>query len=146
MLDIKFKKFGRNQERRQSRKDFILEMHDLAKSSGHVAFEKNTARTLLGEAGHRLDTLPMLTADERNTHSWILELGIRHGWDTTLYRADFMRPRPDIRYYLIDPVDEFEACCAVFSNDVRGHLEIFEDGHRLWPSGPNTGYHYTSAW
>jgi hypothetical protein len=105
---------------------FAFERDDLvrkvrARQPGErVIFRAATPRELLGETGHSPES-----ADARNEQIEIFRLAEIHGWDTTLYRADYLL---DEGIYQAEPVPEFEACVAAVGADLRECRVYLSDG------------------
>jgi len=86
--------------------------------NGLVYFLQTTARELLDdEVGVSPDILDELDAEDREEAAWIVALAETHGWDTPLYRADYMNLLIDcdddfLAVYDPTPIDELDALIA----------------------------------
>jgi hypothetical protein len=91
--------------------DFIRKVRAARIQDASTIFEAGSPRSWLGSVG-----LTPETASANDTHGWIFELAINHGWDTSLYRADHLLG-PGV--YQTQPVSEFDACIAALGSDLQ---------------------------
>ena len=97
---------------------FAFEEEDLARKvqntknrEGWTIFESATPRGLLEAKGKTPET-PGAESD----HGDIFELAKTHGWDTALYRADYLLGQGK---YQTESVEKFEACFAAVKHDLK---------------------------
>lgn len=96
---------------------FAFDKEDLARkvharhTGERVIFGTATPRQLLAATGHTPES-----AAARSEQAAIFTLGEAHGWDTTLYRADYLLGDG---VYDAEPFSEFEACVAAIAADLQ---------------------------
>lgn len=96
---------------------FAFERQDFARkvnvqhSGDAIIFEARTPRQQLALTGHAPES-PLARAE----YPGIFDLAGGHGWDTLLYRADYLLGKGT---YQAAPVSEFEACVAAISSRLR---------------------------
>jgi len=90
--------------------DFVRKVR--AKCTGDwTIFTAATPRQQLEAAGHTPES-----PDARTEHAGIFDLAEAHGWDTVLYRADYLFGEG---VYQIEPISEFDACVAAIAHDLQ---------------------------
>lgn len=96
---------------------FAFDKEDFARkvqarrSGGQTLFATATPRQLLEAAGHTPDS-----SGARDAQAGLFELAEAHGWDTPLYRADYLLGDG---VYQAEPVSEFEAHVAAIAEDLQ---------------------------
>lgn len=88
--------------------------HD-ASRSGRTIFDKITSRQLLEQFGFTPTDCPSGECE------FIRELASKYGWDTRLYRADYMRGEGE---YTAEVLEEYEAVLSYIGHDLH-MLKIF---------------------
>lgn len=86
-------------------------MNTLNERSGRTIFEAQTPRQLLDMFGETPDS-----QEAREEYGWIFDLAEKHGWDTTIYRADYLLGEGA---YQAVPVTAFDACVAAVTHDLH---------------------------
>jgi len=92
-------------------KDLARKVHATRKREGWTIFETTTPRQLLEVHGKTPETPG--AAEE---HAEIFQLADTNGWDTTLYRADYLCGQLQ---YRTEPVAELDACFAAIKHDLK---------------------------
>jgi len=96
---------------------FAFEEQDFARkvqvrhAGNRTLFATATPRQLLETAGQVPDS-----PGARTEYSGIFDLAKIHGWDTVLYRADYLLGEG---VYQAEPVSEFDACVAAIARSLR---------------------------
>lgn len=93
------------------RQDFVRKVRIEKNSNDCVLFAAVTPRHLLEAAGQTPDSPGV-----RDEHADLCSLADAHGWDTVLYRADYVL-EPGV--YQTEPVEEFDACVGALAHDLR---------------------------
>jgi hypothetical protein len=91
--------------------DFILKVRAVRARDGWVIFEARSGRERLTALG----TSPE-APDAPRMHTDVFALAAAHGWETPLYRADYLLGRGVLQ---AAPVDEFQACVAALAQDLK---------------------------
>jgi hypothetical protein len=91
--------------------DFIRKVQVARSAADGVIFNASTPRELLAARGSAPDA-PGL----RDQHADLLDLATAHGWDTLLYRADYLLAPG---HYQIEEVSAFVAHVAVTAHGMR---------------------------
>lgn len=105
---------------------FAFEEQDFARkvqarhAGGRVIFAAATPRQQLEATGHAPDS-----PDARAEYAGLFELAEGHGWDTVLYRADYLLGDG---VYQAEPISEFDACVAAIAHDLRACRVYLSDG------------------
>jgi hypothetical protein len=109
--------------------DFVGKARGALPAGDGVVFRTDTPRALLAAQGLIPDS-PGLAG----SHPALLQLATEHGWDTTLYRADYMLA-PGL--YQSEPVSEFLAwvgalahglkACRVYMDERQAMDELYAD-------------------
>ena len=93
------------------RDDFLNKVHATRKGEGQVIFDAQSARARLAACGMTPDS-----PDVAQNHAALFELAGQHGWDTPLYRADYLLGEGVVQ---AEPVDEFNASVAALMQDIK---------------------------
>ncbi len=93
--------------------DYLAATYRASDRSDGVVYECTTARELAN--GHGLTPDHDAQAFEEADASLVAELGIKHGWDTPLYRADWLL---EPSKYVTHAVDEVDAAVAYNGHDL----------------------------
>ncbi|MDD5034567.1 MAG: hypothetical protein PHE55_07385 [Methylococcaceae bacterium] len=88
--------------------DFSRKTHAAKTRNGWTVYEAESARQLLEKTGTD-------SGEARSEPAWLFDLAERQGWDTVLYRADYLLGQG---IYQTEPVSEFEACVAAITHDL----------------------------
>ena len=93
-------------------------------NDGLIYFEQTTARELLNnELGLSPETLR--NSDESDI-AWHIALAEAYGWDTPLYRADYMRLDDNgLAIYDPTPIDELDAVIAYANHDAEELIALY---------------------
>lgn len=91
--------------------DFSRKVHAAKGQGDGTIFAAASPRQQLETAGETPEA-----PGARATHGWIFDLAEQHGWDTELYRADYLLGEG---IYDAEPVSEFEACIAALAHDLQ---------------------------
>jgi hypothetical protein len=94
--------------------DYLSATHRAAENSDGVVFERTTAREL-AENHYGLTADHSAQAFEGEGATSVYELGVKHGWDRPLYRADWLE---DPGKYVTHAVDEVDAAVAYNGHDL----------------------------
>ena len=105
--------------------DFIRKVKIARSDAAGIIFCVNTPRELLAAQGLVPDA-----AGLRDRHPEILALASEHGWDTPLYRADYLLA-PGL--YQVDEVSEFIAHVAVVAQSLKT-CRIYQDEEQAMDS------------
>ena len=89
--------------------DFVGKVHAAKATDDWTIYATTTPRQQLELIG---DTAESSAA--REAYAWIFKLAEEHGWDTLLYRADYLLSHG---LFQTEPVSEFEACVAAVAHD-----------------------------
>ncbi len=82
-------------------------------------FDVMTARELLELLGKTADT-----AEAREEFPAICSLGVQHGWDTPLYRADYLLGEG---IFDVNPISEVDACVAALAQRSLAYKIFWSD-------------------
>lgn len=103
------------------KEDFIRTVNSVHERSGKTIFEEVTPRQLLlSMAG----ATPEAGDEVRDEYGWIFELAEKHGWDSKLFRADFLTGEGG---YQTEPVTEFDACVGAVMDDLHNGSVFLSD-------------------
>lgn len=94
-----------------NREDFLQKVHAMRAREGRVIYAAMSARERLTACGMTPDA-----ADAAQTHAELFALAQAHGWDTPLYRADYLLGGGVMQ---TEPVDEFNASVAALLQDIK---------------------------
>lgn len=90
--------------------DFIRKVHASKDQNEWTIFTAMTPRQQLEMTGKTPDSPPA------GEDAGIFARAEQHGWDTVLYRADYLL---DPGVYQAEPVSEFDACIAAVAQDLQ---------------------------
>ncbi|HUL13680.1 MAG TPA: hypothetical protein VLU73_16135 [Methylococcaceae bacterium] len=96
---------------------FAFEEQDFARkvqarhAGDRTLFAAATPRQQLEKTGHTPDS-----PGARTEYAGIFDLAEEYGWDTVLYRADYLLGEG---VYQAEPASEFDACVAAIAHDLR---------------------------
>lgn len=125
--------------------DFLARHYAAADQArcGKCVYVKTTARELARDQGTTPEDIAAFAAKIDDAFLVeILTLGGKHGWDTPLYRADYLHAEGE---YGPEPTDEVEAVSAWAGDDLsawylcRTSAEVTELLERLEVNGPRIG-------
>lgn len=91
--------------------DFTSKVQAARNRADWIIYTEETPRQRLEMTGDTLDT-----PGARDIHADIFARADQYGWDTVLYRADYLL---DHGLYQIDPVSELEAYVAAIAQDLK---------------------------
>ena len=91
--------------------DFVGKVRTAKATDDWTIFASTTPRQLLELTGDIPDS-----STAREAYAWIFKLAEEHGWDTALYRADYLLSHG---LFQAEPVAEFEACVAAIAHDLH---------------------------
>jgi hypothetical protein len=91
--------------------DFIRKVQAARQAAPGVIFSAGTPRELLSAQGWAADS-----AASGEQHAGLVQLAEVHGWDTRLYRADYLLAPG---HYQVEEVSEFVAHVAATAQDLR---------------------------
>jgi hypothetical protein len=91
--------------------DLARKAHATRKREGWTIFETATPRQLLQDCGKTPETQGAAAE-----HAEIFQLADTYGWDTTLYRADYLCGQ---QQYRPEPIAELDACFAAIKHDLK---------------------------
>jgi hypothetical protein len=101
------------------KEDLVRKVH-ARHTEERVIFGTATPRQLLAATGHSPESAPA-----RTEQTAIFALGETHGWDKTLYRADYLLGDG---VYDAEPFSEFEACVAAIAAGLNLCRVYMSDG------------------
>lgn len=101
------------------RDSYLNGTYRAAERSGRAVFDRTTARELADNFGVDADAAPAEFAEA--DAAWVADLGAKHGWDTPLYRADWLLEEGA---YQPEPVDEVDAAIAYNGHDLSGYYVV----------------------
>ena len=117
--------------------DFIRKVRATRQGSPRVIFSAETPRELMSARG--LGPESAVSCDE---HAKLLELALAHGWDTPLYRADYLLAPG---HYQVENVSEFVAhvaavaqglqTCRVYRDEEQAMDALYRDSLYAGPKG-----------
>lgn len=112
-----------------SREDLAQKVHAARKRDGWTIFEAATPRQLLESRGKTPDS-----AGAAEEFPELFALAETQGWETTLYRADYLLGQGK---YQAEPVAELDAClaaikhnlqtCRVYLSDEEAAAQLYRD-------------------
>ena len=92
-------------------------------NNGLSYYEQTTARELLDSLWYITpDTLDTPDAEDSEAAAWIVALADAHGWDTPLYRADYLGKEGE---YTASHIDELDALIAWCNHDADQLIAVF---------------------
>lgn len=99
--------------------DFLRKVYATKQCSGWTIFKSTTPRQLLNETGDSPDS-----PGSAEAALGVFDLAKRYGWDSILYRADYLLGQA---VYQSEAVDEFNACLAAVTRGLDAYRVYFSD-------------------